>query len=113
MRDYEINEAQSRLAYGRLTWLVRVVTNWRMRKDLKRMQLFSDYQLRDIGLTRHELNQLTCLPLDRDTAWETERRAFMNTKYEVLGAERSVDLKNRLASSVVLAYPVRREDKTL
>lgn len=82
MRDYEINEAQSRLAYGRLTWLVRMVGNWRMRKDLKRLQGFSDHQLRDIGLTRGDLQRLICLPLDIDTAWEAERRTLIEAKYE-------------------------------
>jgi uncharacterized protein YjiS (DUF1127 family) len=82
MRDYEINEAQSRLAYGRLTWLVRMVGNWRMRKDLKRLQGFSDYQLRDIGLTRWDLQRLINLPLDIDTAWEAERRSLIQAKYE-------------------------------
>ncbi len=113
MRNYVINEAQSRLAYGRLTWLVRLVKNWRIRKYLKRLQLFSDYQLLDIGLSRHELNHLAGLPLDRDTAWETESLAFMDTKYENLSGERLVDLKNGLASSVVLAYPVWKEDRAL
>ncbi len=82
MRDYEINEAQSRLAYGRLTWLVRMVGNWRMRKDLKRLQSFSNHQLRDIGLTRGDLQRLICLPLDVDMAWEAERRSLIEAKYE-------------------------------
>jgi uncharacterized protein YjiS (DUF1127 family) len=86
MRDYEINEAQSRLAYGRLTWLVRMVGNWRMRKDLKRLQDFSDYQLRDIGLTRGDLQRLICLPLDVDMTWEAERRSLIQAKYENLSA---------------------------
>jgi uncharacterized protein YjiS (DUF1127 family) len=82
MRDYEINEAQSRQAYGRLTWVVRMIRNWRMRKDLKRLQGFSDYQLRDIGITRDQLHHLICLPLDTDMTWEAERSALMHIKYE-------------------------------
>lgn len=105
MRDYEINEVQSRLAYGRLTWLVRLVSNWRARRDLKKLHAFSDYQLRDIGLSRHELNQLVRLPLDRDTIWETERRAFMNSKYENPGNSNLVLSKTGTASSAELAYP--------
>jgi uncharacterized protein YjiS (DUF1127 family) len=100
MRDYEINEAQSRLAYGRLTWLVRMVGNWRMRKDLKRLQGFSDYQLRDIGLTRGDLHQLLCMPLDVDMAWEAERRALIEAKYENFTASHlALPIQGRAASS--------------
>ena len=105
MRDYEINEAQSRLAYGRFTWLARLAGNWQMRKDLKKLRVFSDYQLRDIGLSRHELNQLVRLPLDRDTIWETERRALMNSKYESPGNSSLVLSKIGIANLASLAYP--------
>lgn len=111
MRNYEINEAQSRLAYGRLTWLVRMVSNWRMRKDFKRLQVFSDYQLRDMGLTRHELNHLSIMPLNTDTAWEMERRTLMNAKYGNLGLSTAPIPENGLASTAILAYPVWKERK--
>jgi uncharacterized protein YjiS (DUF1127 family) len=80
MRDFEINEAHSRQAYGRLTWIVRLLKNWQMRKSLKRLQGFSDYQLRDIGLTRGDLNHLICLPLDIDLAWQVERHELLQSK---------------------------------
>jgi uncharacterized protein YjiS (DUF1127 family) len=86
MRDFEINEAYSRAAYGRFTWLVRVVKNWRMRADFKRLQGFSDYQLRDIGVTRDELHYFTCLPLDTDMTWHMERRAMLQARYENVDA---------------------------
>ena len=82
MRDYDINEANSRAAFGRLTWVVRMVANWRMRKDMKRLQKFSDYQLRDIGLTRAELNRLVCVPLYTDRTWETERQELLQSRYQ-------------------------------
>ena len=81
MRDYEINEANSRAAFGRITWVVRMVTNWRKRNDLKRLQKFSDYQLRDIGLNRADLNRFICLPLDTDFAWESERLELLKSRY--------------------------------
>jgi uncharacterized protein YjiS (DUF1127 family) len=80
MRDHMINEAQSREAYGRWSWVMRVVTNWRARKTLKQLQTFSDYQLRDIGLTRSDLNRFIHLPLDTDIVWEAERRALIDAK---------------------------------
>ncbi len=73
MRDYEINVAQSRQAYGQVTWLVRLVQNWRVRKTLRLMRHFNEYQLRDIGLMRDELERLIALPLDCDHALEAER----------------------------------------
>jgi uncharacterized protein YjiS (DUF1127 family) len=86
MRDFEINEAHSRLAYGRVTWIVRLLKNWQMRKSLKRLQGFSDYQLRDIGLTRGDLNHLIRLPLDIDLAWQVERHELLQSKMHVENA---------------------------
>jgi uncharacterized protein YjiS (DUF1127 family) len=86
MRDFEINEAQSRQAFGRFSRLVRVVTNWRMRKTLKHLCGFSDHQLRDIGISRHELNRLGRLPLDTDMAWDMERRTMLQSRYENVDA---------------------------
>jgi len=73
MRDYIHQEVQNRRAYGRFTAVVRFVKNWTMRKDLKTLLRMSDYQLRDIGLTRAELCRLVDLPVSRDLAWEFER----------------------------------------
>ena len=78
MRNYMINEAQSRQAYGRLTWVMRVVSNWRARKTLKHLKTMSDYQLKDIGLTRNDLERFLCLPLDMDIAWDAARRALIS-----------------------------------
>ena len=95
MRDFEINEANSRAAFGRFTWVMRLVSNWRMRKDIKRMQKFSNYQLRDIGLSRADLNRLVCLPLDRDLNWEAERRELLQSRYSNLDMPHLAPLKPR------------------
>ena len=81
MRDYEITVAQSRLAYGQVTWLVTMVKNWRMRKTLKHLHSFSDYQLRDIGLTRGDLQRLITMPLNCDYDVENERRALISARH--------------------------------
>jgi uncharacterized protein YjiS (DUF1127 family) len=73
MRDYIVNEVQSRQAYGHVTWLVRLVGNWRMRKALRTLRKYSDYQLRDIGLERGELERLISAPLDLDHTWHFEK----------------------------------------
>ncbi len=73
MRDYIHQEVQNRQAYGRFTAVVRFVKNWTMRKDLKTLLRMSDYQLRDIGLTRPELCRLVDLPVHHDLEFELER----------------------------------------
>ena len=73
MREYALHEARSRLAYGRLTGLVRLVRNWKTRNDLKRLMAMDDYMLRDIGVTRDEVRRLSRLSLTADWQWERER----------------------------------------
>ena len=81
MRDYCLHEASSRAAYGRLTWVVRVIGNWRMRKTLKQLAKLANHQLHDIGLPRAVLNQLIAQPLGCDVAWEYEREALLLARY--------------------------------
>ena len=73
MRDYALHQAHSRLAYGRLTGLIRLVKNWKQRNDAKRMLAMDDYMLRDIGVSRGELEQLARRSLRDDWQWERER----------------------------------------
>ena len=80
MRDFCRHEASSRMAYGRWTWLARVLGNWRMCSDLRRIQKFNDYQLRDIGLVREDLAFLLSRPLGSDICWELERRQLLRSR---------------------------------
>ena len=106
MHDFEIHEARSRQAYGRFTWLVRAFHNWRMRKTLTQLSRFSDYQLRDIGLTRHELSRLQHLPLDVDIAWDHERQALLRAKYENAAAGQGLALpQNDAAFAAARPFP--------
>ena len=54
-----------------LTWPARVSATRRMMSDLARM---SEYELRDIGLTRSDVNDATALPLDADPSGLLVRR---------------------------------------
>ncbi len=74
MREYMLFEARSRQAYGRWTGLVRLVKNWKTRGDLKRLAAMDDYMLRDIGLTRDELQRLASRSLTVDWTWDGEQR---------------------------------------
>ncbi|MCA0434598.1 MAG: DUF1127 domain-containing protein [Proteobacteria bacterium] len=80
MRDYILHEAQSRQAYGRLTMLVRVIKNWRERRSLRALYNMDDYLLRDIGLTRGEIDSMIRQPLTLDTQWEAERLRLISDR---------------------------------
>ena len=54
-----------------LTWPARVSAARRTMSELARM---SDYELRDIGLTRSDINDATALPLDADPSGLLVRR---------------------------------------
>ena len=80
MRDYVLHEARSRQAFGRLTTLVRMVKNWRERRSLRALHSLDDYLLRDIGLTRSELDRMMRQPLTLDTQWEAERLRLIGSR---------------------------------
>ena len=67
-----------------LTWPARVGAARRTMSDLARM---SEYELRDIGLTRSDINDATALPLDADPSGLLVRRRAWR--------ERSVRRTNR------------------
>ena len=71
MRNYIQQQAEYRAPYGLLGKLHLRFKNWRLRRDMRRLlSQLNDYQLRDIGITRHELNWLIGQPRDCDLRWE-------------------------------------------
>jgi uncharacterized protein YjiS (DUF1127 family) len=70
-----------------LTWPARVGAARRTMSDLARM---SEYELRDIGLTRSDVNDATALPLDADPSGLLVRRRAWR--------ERSVGERTHLAA---------------
>ena len=73
MREYIQFQALSRTPRGLLGALKQFIANWQLRKDLRLLMTFNDYELRDIGLTRHDLLHLIKRPSDCDLRWEMER----------------------------------------
>lgn len=73
MREYILEQAQSRQPHGGLTMLVRMVKNWRARRQLRQLASLDDHLLRDVGLSREELRALARQPLTLDTQWEADR----------------------------------------
>jgi uncharacterized protein YjiS (DUF1127 family) len=64
--------SQAAGAFWRIvTWPARVSAARRTMSELARM---SEYELRDIGLTRSDINDVTALPLDADPSGLLARR---------------------------------------
>lgn len=51
MRDYIEHEFTMQMAYGRLTWLARLLRKRRVRKIGGRLRTLSDAELREIGIS--------------------------------------------------------------
>ena len=85
-----------------LTWPARVSAARRTMSNLARM---SEYELRDIGLTRSDVNDATALPLDADPSGLLVRRRAWR--------ERSVRRTNRSRGLSARASPPQRRRKGL
>ena len=70
MREYIEYVARTRAPRGLLGAIKQAIVNWRLRRDLALLLSFNDHQLRDIGMTRFELNWLMAQPRDCDLRWE-------------------------------------------
>ena len=76
MRDYVLNQAISRGEYGIVSLLRRVTRNWKAKRRIAALGGFDDYMLRDIGVTREEIQWAAGLPLTVNAALALEERAF-------------------------------------
>jgi uncharacterized protein YjiS (DUF1127 family) len=75
MRDYALNQALSRGEYGIVYFLRRVTRNWKAKRRIASLGDFDDYMLRDIGVTRDEVQWAAGLPLTVNAAIALEERA--------------------------------------
>ena len=73
MREYVFGKARSRLITLCLPILRQLVRSWRARRKLAKLHLLNDHQLKDIGLTRGQLQHITGLPFSVDPVWEADR----------------------------------------
>ena len=76
MRDYALNQALSRGEYGIVYFLRRVSRNWKAKRRIASLGNFDDYMLRDIGVTRDEVQWAAGLPLTVNAAVALEERAL-------------------------------------
>jgi uncharacterized protein YjiS (DUF1127 family) len=76
MRDYALSRARAAEATGALSLLWRLLSNWRARRAVARLDTLDDFLLRDIGVTRDELRWASGLPLSVNAALALEERAL-------------------------------------
>jgi len=75
MNDYAMSRAEAAEAIGSPSLLLTLIRNWRARRSVRRLETLDDYLLRDIGVTREELQWAAGLPLSVNAALELEERA--------------------------------------
>ena len=76
MRDYILNQAISQEEFGLVPFLRRLTRNWKAKRRIAALANFDDYMLRDIGITRDEVQWAAGLPLTVNAAVALEERAF-------------------------------------
>jgi uncharacterized protein YjiS (DUF1127 family) len=76
MRDYTLNRANSLGEYGAVSFVRRLLRNWKARRRIVNLGSFDDYLLKDIGITRDEVQWAAGLPLTVSAAVALEERAF-------------------------------------
>ena len=76
MRDYILNQAISQEEFGLVPFLRRTARNWKAKRRIAALGNFDDYMLRDIGITRDEVQWAAGLPLTVNAAVALEKRAF-------------------------------------
>lgn len=74
MRDYALSRAAAAEATGSASILGDLIRNWRARRAVARLDRLDDHMLRDIGVTREDLNWAAGLPLTVNAALALEER---------------------------------------
>ena len=76
MREYALNQAISRGEYGVVSFARRLLRNWKAKRRIVALGNFDDYMLKDIGITRDEVQWAVGLPLTVNAAVALEERAI-------------------------------------
>jgi uncharacterized protein YjiS (DUF1127 family) len=80
MRDYVQKESQFRSQTYAWTALWQVVRNLVNRRALRKLEILTDHELKDIGLTRGDLYYVLKLPLTSDPIWEMDRIRMLSAR---------------------------------
>jgi uncharacterized protein YjiS (DUF1127 family) len=76
MRNYALTRAISLEEGNGFSIITRLWRNWQARKRIENLRTYDDYMLRDIGLTREEVQWAAELPLTVNSTLALEERAF-------------------------------------
>jgi len=74
MRDYAMNRAAASESLG--SALVTLYHNWQARRAMARLADCNDHLLKDIGVTRDDIDWVRHLPLSENPRLALEDRAF-------------------------------------
>jgi len=74
MRDYVLFQAQRLEPSQPFSVLRRLMSNWRKRRRLRDLGHLDDHALKDIGLTRADVQAVLGQPVSVDPVWDLERR---------------------------------------
>ena len=75
MRDYALTRAVTLEEVAGASIISRIVRNWKSRRAVSKLYQFDDYMLRDIGVTRADLQWAAGLPLTMNAALALEERS--------------------------------------
>jgi uncharacterized protein YjiS (DUF1127 family) len=81
MRDYALNRAISLEEGNGFSLFSRIWRNWKARKRVSDLSSYDDYMLRDIGVTRDEVQWAAGLPLSVNAALALEERSFQRRRH--------------------------------
>jgi uncharacterized protein YjiS (DUF1127 family) len=76
MREYALHRAMSLGEYGAVSFVRRLLRNWKARRRIVNLSNYDDYMLRDIGVSRGDIEWAAGLPLTVNAALALEERAF-------------------------------------
>ena len=76
MRDYALNRAISLGEYGAVSFIRGLLRNWRAKRRIVNLSSYDDHMLKDIGVSRGEVEWAAGLPLTVNAALALEERAF-------------------------------------
>jgi uncharacterized protein YjiS (DUF1127 family) len=83
MRGYDFGKARPRLSTLSFSTFRQLVRSWRARRKLAKLHLLNDHQLKDIGLTRGQLQQISGLLPLVDPIWEADRLRLIASHQKV------------------------------
>ena len=75
MRNYALTRAENLGLTVGFNPIARLLRNWRARRSIARLEVYDDYMLRDIGVTRSDVIWAAGLPLTVNAALALEERS--------------------------------------